>query len=108
MKVYWNEIPLTDGGGNTYLNLVDLNELTGAEIIKGPAASTYGAGTGGAGEDGDGVRALLGRRLGRDVEGQSRQADIAAEARLGGDRGILGPCFRLRWNLGCGRQRLRD
>jgi iron complex outermembrane receptor protein len=48
VKVYWNEIPLTDGGGNTYLNLVDLNELTGAEIIKGPAASTYGAGTGGA------------------------------------------------------------
>jgi iron complex outermembrane receptor protein len=48
VKVYWNEIPLTDGGGNTYLNLVDLNELTSAEIIKGPAASTYGAGTGGA------------------------------------------------------------
>lgn len=48
VKVYWNGIPLTDGGGNTYLNLVDLNEISGAEIIKGPAASTYGAGTGGA------------------------------------------------------------
>ena len=48
IKVYWNGIPLTDGGGNTYLNLVDINELTGAEIIKGPAASVYGAGTGGA------------------------------------------------------------
>jgi len=48
VKVYWNEIPLTDGGGNTYLNLVDLNQLTGVEIIKGPAASMYGAGTGGA------------------------------------------------------------
>lgn len=48
VKVYWNEIPLTDGGGNTYLNLVDLNQLTGVEIIKGPAASVYGAGTGGA------------------------------------------------------------
>ena len=48
VKVYWNEIPLTDAGGNTYLNLVDMNELTGAELIKGPAASVYGAGTGGA------------------------------------------------------------
>ena len=48
VKVYWNDIPLTDAGGNTYLNLVDMNELTGAELIKGPAASTYGAGTGGA------------------------------------------------------------
>ena len=48
VKVYWNEIPLTDGGGNTYLNLLDIGQLTGAEIIKGPAASVYGAGTGGA------------------------------------------------------------
>ena len=48
VKVYWNDIPLTDGGGNTYLNLVDMNQLTAAEILKGPAASMYGAGTGGA------------------------------------------------------------
>ena len=47
VKIYWNEIPLTDGGGNTYLNLVDVNQLTGAEIIKGPSARMYGAGTGG-------------------------------------------------------------
>lgn len=48
VKVYWNDIPLSDAGGNTYLNLVDLNTLTRAEVIKGPAASVYGAGTGGA------------------------------------------------------------
>lgn len=48
VKVYWNGVPLTDGGGNTYLNLVDLTQLTAVEIIKGPAASVYGAGTGGA------------------------------------------------------------
>jgi iron complex outermembrane receptor protein len=48
VKVYWNDIPLTDGGGNTYLNLVDMSEITSAEIIKGPVASSYGAGTGGA------------------------------------------------------------
>lgn len=47
IKVYWNGIPLSDAGGNTYLNLVDMNQLTGSEIIKGPAASVYGAGTGG-------------------------------------------------------------
>lgn len=48
VKVYWNDIPLTDGGGNTYLNIVDMSQLTSAEVIKGPVASVYGAGTGGA------------------------------------------------------------
>lgn len=48
VKVYWNDIPLTDGGGNTYINLVDVNQVTSAEVIKGPVASSYGAGTGGA------------------------------------------------------------
>ncbi len=38
IKVYWNEIPLTDAGGNTYLNLVDINQLQSIEIIKGPAS----------------------------------------------------------------------
>lgn len=47
-KVYWDGIPLTDAGGNTYLNLVDLNTISQLEIVKGPAASMYGAGTGGA------------------------------------------------------------
>ena len=47
-KVYWNNIPLSDAGGNTYLNLVDINQLNTVEIVKGPAASSYGAGTGGA------------------------------------------------------------
>lgn len=48
IKIYWNEIPLTDAGGNTYLNFVDPGQITGAEILKGPVASMYGAGTGGA------------------------------------------------------------
>ncbi|HVX26171.1 MAG TPA: TonB-dependent receptor [Parafilimonas sp.] len=48
IRVYWNDIPLTDAGGNTYLNLVDLNALSSIEIIKGPASSMYGANTGGA------------------------------------------------------------
>ncbi len=48
VKVYWNDIPLTDAGGNTYLNLVDISQVQSAEIIKGPASSLYGANTGGA------------------------------------------------------------
>ncbi len=47
VKMYWNGLPLTDGGGNTYLNLLDFNAVSNAEIIKGPGASLYGAGTGG-------------------------------------------------------------
>ncbi len=47
LKVYWNSLPLTDGGGNTYLNLVDAMQISSVEIVKGPAASMYGAGTGG-------------------------------------------------------------
>ena len=47
VKMYWNGLPLTDGGGNTYINLVDFNSVAKAEIIKGPGASLYGAGTGG-------------------------------------------------------------
>lgn len=48
IKVYLDELPLTDGGGNTYLNLIDLTQINAAEILKGPVAAAYGAGTGGA------------------------------------------------------------
>lgn len=48
IKVYLNDLPLTDGGGNTYLNLIDISQINSAEILKGPVASVYGAGTGGA------------------------------------------------------------
>lgn len=47
IKIYWNNLPLTDATGNTYLNLLDLQQITTAEILKGPAASIYGANTGG-------------------------------------------------------------
>jgi iron complex outermembrane receptor protein len=47
VKMYWNGLPLTDGGGNTYLNLIDFDAVDKLEIIKGPGASLYGAGTGG-------------------------------------------------------------
>lgn len=47
VKAYWNGLPFTDGGGNTYLNLLDFNAIGSIEVIKGPGGSLYGAGTGG-------------------------------------------------------------
>ena len=47
LKLYWNQIPLSDATGNAYLNLVELADLDAITILKGPSASIYGAGTGG-------------------------------------------------------------
>jgi iron complex outermembrane receptor protein len=48
VKVYWNGIPFTDPGGNTYLNQLSFYNVSSIEVLKGPASSLYGAGTGGA------------------------------------------------------------
>ncbi len=48
IKIYWNEIPLTDPGGNTYLNQLGFYNFQSIEVIKGAAGSLYGAGIGGA------------------------------------------------------------
>ncbi|HEY0680530.1 MAG TPA: TonB-dependent receptor, partial [Chitinophagaceae bacterium] len=47
VKVYWNEIPITDPGGNTYFNQFAYNNWSSIQVFKGPAGSMYGAGTGG-------------------------------------------------------------
>jgi iron complex outermembrane receptor protein len=47
VKVYYDGIPYTDPGGNTYLNQLGFYNFKSIEIIKGPAGSLYGAGTGG-------------------------------------------------------------
>ncbi|GAB3226566.1 TonB-dependent receptor [Hymenobacter seoulensis] len=47
-KVYYQGIPFTEASGSTPLNLLDPALLGGIEVVKGPAASVYGAGTGGA------------------------------------------------------------
>lgn len=47
VKVYFNDIPITDPGGNTYLNQLGYYNFNSIEIIKGPGSSLYGAGTGG-------------------------------------------------------------
>lgn len=47
VKVYWNDIPLTEPGGNTPLNLLETDNVDEIEVLKGPTGSVYGAGTGG-------------------------------------------------------------
>ncbi|HEU4553030.1 MAG TPA: TonB-dependent receptor [Chitinophaga sp.] len=47
VKIYMDEIPFTDAGGNTYLNLADPGSIQGAEILKGPDGSLFGANSGG-------------------------------------------------------------
>jgi iron complex outermembrane receptor protein len=47
VKTYYDDIPYTDPGGNTYLNQLAFYNIQSAEVIKGPGSSLYGAGTGG-------------------------------------------------------------
>jgi iron complex outermembrane receptor protein len=46
-KVYWNQIPFTDAGNNTYISLLEPALYSSLTITKGPSAGIYGAGTGG-------------------------------------------------------------
>lgn len=47
IKIYYNGVPLTDPGGNTYLNQLRFDDIGSIEIIRGPVGSMYGAGMGG-------------------------------------------------------------
>ncbi len=48
VKMYWNDIPLTDPSGSTSrFNSLDASDIGRIEVIKGPGGSLYGAGTGG-------------------------------------------------------------
>lgn len=47
IKVYLNDIPVTEADGTTRIEALDVNSIGRAEVIKGPASSIYGAGTGG-------------------------------------------------------------
>jgi iron complex outermembrane receptor protein len=47
VKTYIDQFPLTDAGGNSYLNLLDLNIIRSIEILKGPDGSLFGANSGG-------------------------------------------------------------
>ena len=47
IKVYWNGIPLTEPGGDTQLNFLDISNIDRVELLRGPSGSLYGAGTAG-------------------------------------------------------------
>lgn len=47
VKVYIDDFPLTDAGGNTYLNSLDIGSINNIEILKGPDGSLFGANSGG-------------------------------------------------------------
>lgn len=46
-KVYIDEFPLTDAGGNTYINLLAPIGIDAIQLIKGPDGSLFGANSGG-------------------------------------------------------------
>lgn len=47
VKIYFDGLPLTDAGGNSYLNALDLSAIGTVSILKGPQSSIYGANSGG-------------------------------------------------------------
>ena len=47
VKLYYFDIPFTEANGTTPLNILDPAQLGRLEVLKGPAGSVYGAGTGG-------------------------------------------------------------
>ena len=47
VKIYFDEFPLTDAGGNSYLNALDIHAIAEMQILKGPQSSIYGANSGG-------------------------------------------------------------
>lgn len=47
IKVYFEDIPLTNGSGESSIEDIELNVLGRIEILKGPSSSIYGSGLGG-------------------------------------------------------------
>lgn len=45
VKIYVNDIPITEADGTTRIEALDVKDLGKAEVIKGPASSIYGGGT---------------------------------------------------------------
>ncbi|MEM9022992.1 MAG: TonB-dependent receptor, partial [Bacteroidota bacterium] len=47
IRAYWNGIPITSPDVSTPLEVIDVRQVNEVQVIKGPAGSLYGAGTGG-------------------------------------------------------------
>ncbi len=48
LRLYYNDIPVTDGSGVSTIEAFDLENLSQIEVIKGPKGTTYGTNLGGA------------------------------------------------------------
>ncbi|MBC6997721.1 TonB-dependent receptor [Cytophaga sp. FL35] len=48
LRLYYNEIPVTDGSGFSTIEAFDLENLSQIEVIKGPKATSFGSNLGGA------------------------------------------------------------
>jgi iron complex outermembrane receptor protein len=48
LRMYYNEIPVTNGTGVSALEAFDLENLSGIRVVKGPKSGSYGAALGGA------------------------------------------------------------
>lgn len=48
LRLYFNEIPVTNGSGFSTLEAFDLENLTSIEVIKGPKGTAFGSNLGGA------------------------------------------------------------
>ncbi len=47
VKIFWNDLPLTDPGGNTYFNQIAATNFTSMAVEKSTTSPLYGSGTGG-------------------------------------------------------------
>src|SRR5690606_10443721 len=48
LRLYYNDIPITNGSGFSAIESFDLENLSSVEVIKGPKATNHGANLGGA------------------------------------------------------------
>jgi iron complex outermembrane receptor protein len=94
VKVYYNGIPLTDPGGNTYLNQIGYYNISGIELIKGPGSSLYGAGTGGVALISSLPQRVAGGIAVEATAGSYGLYNVAAEARSADSSGRLASVFR--------------
>lgn len=94
VKVYLEEFPLTDAGGNTYLNLIDPRAIERMEILKGPDGSLFGANSGGV--------VLI------DLNGLKKTGNEAALTLSGGSYGLFQENASLKYAVGKSRFSFRQ